>query len=70
MTNKDKIEIAVRYTAYAVVVVFSIFRVIIPWIKNEPLYIDVNDGYVVGGCLALALTMEAVKAYIKKKSSV
>lgn len=68
MIKKDKIEIAVRYTAYVVVVVFAVFRIGIPYVKGEPLYLDANDGYVIGGCLALALTMEAVKAFIKKKT--
>ena len=68
MKTKDKIEIAIRYTAYLVCVLFVVFRIAIPYILREPLYLDQNDGYVIGGCLVLALTMEVFKAYIKKKT--
>ena len=36
-------------------------------IKNGKIYLDVNDGYVILGCVTVLLAIEAVKAYAKKK---
>lgn len=51
----------VRFTAYPVLLIGLVWKIVIPWIKGEPLYLDVNDGYVFGGLLLVLLYMEGVK---------
>ena len=57
--------------AYSVMAVMAVFRLIIPMVKQEPMYLDVNDKWVVLGCLSLLLSIEGVKkvidAWVSKK---
>lgn len=36
-------------------------------IKNGKIYLDVNDGYIIIGCLAILLAIEAVRGYLKRR---
>lgn len=36
-------------------------------IKNGKIYLDANDGYVIIGCIAILLAIEAVKSYVQRK---
>lgn len=51
----------------ALALVFElVFSVIIPKTKGQPVYLDTNDGYIIGGAIALLISIEAVKAAIDK----
>lgn len=52
---------ALRIMSWTVLMFYMIFRIIIPVIEKERLTLDQNDGYVMGGCLSLILSIEAVK---------
>lgn len=36
-------------------------------IKNGKIYLDVNDGLIITGCVAMLLAIEAVKSYVRRK---
>jgi len=36
-------------------------------IKNGKIYLDVNDGIVITGCVGMLLAIEAVRAYVRRK---
>jgi len=36
-------------------------------IKMGKIYLDVNDGIVITGCVGMLLAIEAVRAYVKNK---
>jgi len=55
-----------RAFAIAVLSFYTVFRISIPLINKEPIYLDKNDGYILLGCIALLLTIEAVRAFIQK----
>lgn len=50
-----------------------IFSIVIPKIKGNPVYLDTNDGYIIGFSVALLISIEAIKAgvdsYVKSKTS-
>ncbi|WP_438423270.1 hypothetical protein [Aquimarina macrocephali] len=31
------------------------------------IYLDINDGYIIFGCISILLAIEAVRAFVKKK---
>lgn len=49
------------------VLVAWIYFVIADKAKNGKVYLDSNDGYVIGGCVVVILAVEAVRAYVKRK---
>lgn len=51
----------------AIILVVYVGDIIFRKLKTGALYLDVNDGYVIGGCIAILLAIEAVRAYVKKK---
>lgn len=53
-----------RILAYGVVVLVAVFRIGLPIVKSEPIYLDTNDGWVIGGSIALLLSIEAVKRVV------
>ena len=50
-----------------VLILVYVFDIIVHKIKGGKIYLDVNDGYVIVGCVALLLAIEAVRAYDKRK---
>lgn len=66
-TNKI-IRNVLQYVAMLILIVYSIFRIAIPVINKEPVFLDKNDGYIILGSLAVALTVEVVKKFIKRKA--
>lgn len=46
---------------------YIVFRIIIPLAKQDKVYLDINDGYLMLGCVAVLLAIEAVKALIERK---
>jgi xanthine/uracil permease len=72
ITNK-LIRNIIRVPAWVLLMIIAVSRMAIPVIKNKPIVLDVNDGYVIGGCLALLLCIEAVKnavdAYWRAKTN-
>ena len=51
----------------AIVLVAWVFFVIADKARNGKVYLDVNDGLVIGGCVGILLAIEAVRAYVKRK---
>lgn len=61
------IRTALRAMAWIVLLFYMIWRIIIPVVLKEPLYLDKNDGYIMIGCMALLLAIEGVRAFVKSK---
>lgn len=36
-------------------------------LQHKPIHLDSNDGWLITGCLAVLLAIEAVRAYVKRK---
>lgn len=62
-----------RVGAGAALTTELVFSIIVPKIKGNPVYLDVNDGYIIGFSIALLISIEAVKkfvdSYINNKSN-
>lgn len=56
-----------RFMAWVVLIFYMVYRIIMPLIAKEPLYLDSNDGWVIFGCMCLLLAIEAVRAYAKRR---
>jgi hypothetical protein len=65
------IRTALRGMSWIILMFYMIFRICVPLVLKEPLYLDQNDGKVIAGSIALLLSIEAVKyaidRWIKKK---
>ncbi|PIB28928.1 hypothetical protein BFP77_08400 [Maribacter sp. 4U21] len=57
------IRVVLRIMCWVVLMFYMVFRIIIPLIYREPLFLDKNDGYVMSGCICLLLAVEAVRAF-------
>ena len=48
-----------------------VFSIMIPKIKGNPVFLDKNDGYIIGFSVALLISIEAIKMavdkYVQKK---
>lgn len=60
------IRFVLRFMAWVTLMFYMIFRIITPVIGREPVYLDKNDGWIMLGCLALLLAIEAVKMAVDK----
>lgn len=62
MTGRTAIFVKwfVRVICGAIIMLYSIFRISMPLIKNEPLYLDENDGYVLFFTFLLLVLLEIV----------
>ena len=67
MSNKIIRQI-IQYSALVVLIIYVVFRISIPLIIGDKIYLDSNDGWVIAVCLAIALTIEAVKKLIIRKT--
>lgn len=56
-----------RIMAWIVLLFYMVWRIIIPVVLREPLFLDKNDGYIMIGCIAMLLAIEAVRAFVKTK---
>ncbi len=43
-----------------------VFSIMIPKIKGDPVFLDKNDGYIIGFSVALLISIEVVKMAIDK----
>ncbi|MGB6269152.1 MAG: hypothetical protein WBF67_09090 [Olleya sp.] len=69
MDIKDQyIRNFLRIVALVIILVY-LYDIVFHKIKNGKIYMDINDGYVIIGCLSILLTIEAVKAFVKRKMS-
>lgn len=48
-----------------IILLYTIFRIGVPIVKGEPLYLDGNDGKVIAVTLGILLAYETVRAIIK-----
>ncbi len=55
-----------RVLAGLALLIEFVFSIAVPKINGEPIYLDGNDGWVIGGAIALLLSIEGVKAAIDK----
>lgn len=62
-----KLTIVLQYAAAVVLIAYAVFRFMIPVIIHKPVYLDLNDGLVIGGCLGLILVTEAFKKLLQRK---
>ena len=60
------VRFVLRLMAWVILMFYMVYRVIIPLINGEPVFLDKNDGYVMGGCMVLLLAIEAVRAFFVK----
>lgn len=49
-----------------ILLLYLIFRITLPLIQNKPIYLDHNDGYIIGSCFVVLLSINAVKNAIDK----
>lgn len=56
-----------RILGMAVIFFYCIFRIAIPLVTKEPIYLDRNDGYVMMVAFSVVLCVEAVRALLKSK---
>lgn len=50
-----------------IIMLVYVFDIMVHKIKEGKIYLDINDGYVILGCIALLLAVEGVRAYVKRK---
>ncbi|MDY8137552.1 hypothetical protein [Aquimarina sp. 2201CG5-10] len=55
-----------RIIAAAILLVY-LFDIAHKKLTVGKIYLDTNDGYVIVGCVAVLIAIEAVRAYIKRK---
>ena len=74
ITKKQTIEYIYKYLRVIcalIILLYAIFRISIPLVNSEPLYMDKNDGYVLLGSIFLLLIAETIKKtsemYVKNK---
>ena len=71
--NNKTIRRFLRVAAGVCLVTELIFSIIIPKIKGNPVYLDTNDGYIIGFSVALLISIQAIKtavdSYVKNKTS-
>lgn len=60
-STNEKIELIVKFLCLGILFLYAIFRVGIPLVFREPLYLDENDGWVVLICGSIVLVIETVK---------
>ena len=68
LVSNRVIRKVIQYTALFVLIVYVVFRISIPLIIGEKVYLDKTDGWVIAVCSAIALTVEAVKKFIIRKT--
>lgn len=56
-----------RILGMGVIFFYCVFRIAIPLVTKEPIYLDKNDGYVMLVAFSVVLCVEAVRAYLKSK---
>lgn len=71
MKTNRTIRRALRVGAGLALLTELVFSIILPKIKGKPVYLDVNDGYIIGFSIALLISIEAIKkgvdTYVNKK---
>lgn len=69
--TRDYVYLFLRLVSAVTVLMYAAFRVGIPLIKQEPMYLDKNDGYILIGSISLLLLVEVIRTvaekYIKNK---
>lgn len=54
-----------RLFAVVIILFYVIWRITVPIYQNKPIYLDVNDGYVLLGSIAMLIAIEAVKKFLE-----
>jgi len=49
------------------VLLIYLYDIAVNKIKKGQIYLDANDGYVIFGCIAILIAIEAVRAYVLRK---
>jgi len=62
MNVKKKTILVVRVLCFIIMILYTVFRIAIPVIKNNPIYMDKNDGYILIGSVITWLVAEAIYA--------
>ena len=67
MTGRTAIFVKwfLRVICGAIIMLYFIFRISMPLIKNEPLYLDKNDGYVMFCTFSLLVLLEIIIIALK-----
>tara|TARA_R110002050_G_scaffold155055_2_gene283061 strand:+ start:6196 stop:6483 length:288 start_codon:yes stop_codon:yes gene_type:complete len=60
------IRFVLRLMAWVTLMFYMVYRIIIPVINKEPLYLDSNDGWVMLGSISLLLAIEGVKMAVDR----
>lgn len=58
------LRMALRFICGGILLVYAVFRIAIPVIDRQPVYLDKNDGYIIIGSIAIYLAVEAVRAAV------
>lgn len=66
MTTNKIIRMSLRIPAWILLMIIVVTRMAIPYVKSEPIYLDSNDGYVIGGCVVVLLCIEVIKTAVNK----
>ena len=53
----------------AIILLVYVYDIVKRKITTGILYLDGNDGWVISGCVAILLAIEAVRMYVKKRFS-
>lgn len=51
----------------AIILMYYVFDFGRSKLTGEPVYLDGNDGLIIGGCVSILLAIEAVRIYVKRK---
>lgn len=57
----DFIKWFIRGICGILIIIYAVFRISIPVINNEKLYLDTNDGYVLMGSVVLLIVYESIR---------
>lgn len=60
------IRLILRIMAWVILAFYMVYRIIIPVMHQEKVFLDKNDGWVMIGCLSLLLAIEGVKMAVDK----
>jgi len=57
-------RMALRFLCGGILIMYAVFRIGVPLVEKERLYLDENDGYVIIGSIAIYLAVEAVRGLV------
>lgn len=51
----------------AIILIAYLYNIVSDKIGKGKIYLDVNDGWMISGCISVLLAIEAVRMYVKRK---